>query len=455
MTWLQYERPIMRILLVEDEATLAIPLTDALQEQGYEVTHIADGAAALAWLNGNLVDLVVSDIRLPHGDGMQILHRARQQQPPAEVLIMTGYATVEQAVDALQDGAYSYLQKPFSTDSFLVHINKMCELRALHQELNTMRKEARSEFLLSGKSNEIATVNQRLQQWADEELTVLITGRSGTGKERCARALHHLSARRDKPFVAVSCAAIPSSLFEGELFGYRKGAFSGAEADHQGLLSSVDGGVLFLDDIDDFPLELQPKMLRVLQESEFVRLGETAPRKFRGRVVAASKQPLKQMVDDGKFREDLYYRLNVLNLELPALSSRIEDIPLLLADLLKRWDSEKRYSVSSSAIKQLSTLSWPGNVRELENALRRAMAICGRVRILRIEHFMPDVGQDHLAVADKLVGLREITARSETEAILNALEITGGRKAKAAALLGITRKVLWSKMSELGLDQNK
>ena len=445
----------MRILLVEDEATLAIPLTDALQEQGHEVTHIADGAAALAWLSGNLVDIVVSDIRLPHGDGMQILQRARQQQPPAEVLIMTGYATVEQAVDALQEGAYSYLEKPFTTDSFLANINKMCELRDLHQELNTMRQAARSEFLLSGKSNEIATVNQRLQQWADEELTVLITGRSGTGKERCARALHQLSARGDKPFVAVSCAAIPSSLFEGELFGYRKGAFSGADADHQGLLSSVDGGVLFLDDIDDFPLELQPKMLRALQESEFVRLGETAPRKFSGRVVAATKQPLKQMVDDGKFREDLYYRLNVLNLELPTLSSRIEDIPLLLADLLKRWDSEKRYSVSSSAIKQLSTLSWPGNVRELENALRRAMAICGRVRILRIEHFMPDVGQNHLAVADKLVGLREITARSETEAILNALEITGGRKAKAAALLGITRKVLWSKMSELGLDQNK
>ena len=445
----------MRILLVEDEATLAIPLTDALQEHGHEVTHIADGAAALAWLNGNLVDIVVSDIRLPHGDGMQILQRARQQQPPAEVLIMTGYATVEQAVDALQEGAYSYLEKPFTTDSFLVNINKMCELRALHQELNTMRQAARSEYLLSGKSNEIATVNQRLQQWADEELTVLITGRSGTGKERCARALHQLSARGDKPFVAVSCAAIPSSLFEGELFGYRKGAFSGADADHHGLLSSVDGGVLFLDDIDDFPLELQPKMLRALQESEFVRLGETAPRKFSGRVVAATKQPLKQMVDAGKFREDLYYRLDVLNLELPALSSRIEDIPLLLADLLKRWDPEKRYSVSSSAIKQLSTLSWPGNVRELENALRRAMALSGRVRILRIEHFMPDVGQNHLAVADKLVGLREITARSETEAILNALEITGGRKAKAAALLGITRKVLWSKMSELGLDQNK
>ena len=203
----------MRILLVEDEATLAIPLTDALQEQGHEVTHIADGAAALAWLSGNLVDIVVSDIRLPHGDGMQILQRARQQQPPAEVLIMTGYATVEQAVDALEDGAYSYLEKPFTTDSFLGNINKMCELRALHQELNTMRQAARSEFLLSGKSNEIATVNQRLQQWADEELTVLITGRSGTGKERCARALHQLSARGEKPFVAVSCAAIPSSLF--------------------------------------------------------------------------------------------------------------------------------------------------------------------------------------------------------------------------------------------------
>jgi len=445
----------MRILLVEDEATLAIPLSDALQEQGHVVTHIADGAAALAWLNDNLVDIVVSDIRLPHGDGMQVLHRARQSHPPAEVLMMTGFASIKQAVDALQEGAYNYLQKPFSTESFLEHIKKMCELCELHQELDNMRQAVRSEFLLSGKSNEIAAVNQHLQQWADEDLTVLITGRSGTGKERCARALHKLSQRADKPIVAVSCAAIPSTLFEGEMFGYRKGAFSGADADYQGLLGSVDGGVLFLDDIDDFPLELQPKMLRVLQESEYVRLGETTPRKFRGRVVAATKQPLKQMVDDAKFRQDLYHRINVLNNELPDLSSRVEDIPLLLADLLKRWDSEKRYSVSSTAIKQLATFSWPGNVRELENSLRRAMALSGRVRVLRIEHFMPDIDQDHLAVGDQLVGLREITARAEIEAIRNALEITSGRKAKAAELLGITRKVLWSKMSELGLDQNK
>lgn len=239
------------------------------------------------------------------------------------------------------------------------------------------------------------------------------------------------------------------------MFGYRKGAFSGADADHQGLLGSVDGGVLFLDDIDDFPLELQPKMLRVLQESEYVRLGETTPRKFNGRVVVATKQPLKQMVDDAKFRQDLYHRINVLNIKLPDLSSRVEDIPLLLADLLKRWDSEKRYSVSSTAIKQLATFSWPGNVRELENSLRRAMALSGRVRVLRIEHFMPDIDQDDLVVGDQLVGLREITARAEIEAIRNALEITSGRKAKAAELLGITRKVLWSKMSELGLDQNK
>ncbi|MFT7516846.1 MAG: two-component system response regulator AtoC [Myxococcota bacterium] len=445
----------MRILLVEDEVTLAIPLADALQDSGHEVVHISDGAAALAWLNNNLIDIVVSDIRLPNGDGMHILQRARQMRPPAEVLIMTGFASVEQAVLALQDGAYNYLQKPFTTESFLRQVSKMCEVRELHNELSLVRSAARDSVLLSGKSNEINSVNQRLQQWADEELTVLITGRSGTGKERSARALHHLSKRTDKPFVAVSCAAIPSALFEGELFGYRKGAFSGAEADHQGLLSSVEDGILFLDDIDDFPLELQPKILRALQESEFMRLGDTRPQKFNGRVVAATKRPLSELVAEGSFREDLYHRLNVLNIVLPDLSSRIEDLPVLLADLLKRWDSEGRYSVSSTALKQLTTLRWPGNVRELENSLRRAMALAGRARVLRIEHFMPDVYQDNLVVGDQLVGLREITARAETEAILNALEITGGRKAKAAELLKVTRKVLWSKMGDLGLDQNK
>ncbi|MBC8368968.1 MAG: sigma-54-dependent Fis family transcriptional regulator [Planctomycetes bacterium] len=445
----------MHILLVEDEATLAIPLSDALQDQGHDVVHIADGASALSWLSSNLVDLVISDIRLPHGDGMQILQRARQQQPPAEVLMMTGFATVEQAVQALHSGAYNYLQKPFSTESFLSHVAKMCELRELQQELTSMRADVLSQVLLSGKSNEISIVNQRLQQWADQDLTVLITGRSGTGKERSARALHQLSQRKELPFVAVSCAAIPSSLFEGELFGYRKGAFSGADADHHGLLHSVSGGTLFLDDIDDFPLELQPKMLRVLQESEFIRLGDTRPQKFSGRVVAATKRALPELVSEAKFREDLYHRLNVLNLELPELNSRLEDLPLLLADLLNRWDIEGRYSVSNTALKQLSTFSWPGNVRELENALRRAIALSGRARVLRIEHFMPVVGQDNLQVGDQLVGLREITARAETEAILNALELTGGRKAKAAELLGITRKVLWSKMGDLGMGQGK
>jgi len=445
----------MRILLVEDEATLAIPLSDALQEQGHEITHIADGAAALAWLSSNLVDIVVSDIRLPHGDGMQVLRRARQLQPPAEVLIMTGFASVEQAVDALKLGAYNYLQKPFTTDAFLGHIGKICELCELHNELNTMRMAALDDVLLSGKSLEISSVNNRLQEWADKDLTVLITGQSGTGKERSARALHQLSSRSDLPFVAVSCAAIPEALFEGELFGYRKGAFSGADADHPGLLKSVMGGVLFLDDIDDIPLNLQPKLLRVLQESEYTRLGDTSTQKFRGRVVAASKQSLRAMADSGDFREDLFHRLNVLNIELPKLNSRVDDIPHLLADLLKRWDAEGCYSVSSSAMKQLATYGWPGNVRELENSLRRAMVLSGRARVLRIEHFMPETLQDGVAVDGDLIGLREITARAETEAILNALEITTGRKAKAAELLGITRKVLWSKMNELGLDQSK
>ncbi|MDP6963894.1 MAG: sigma-54 dependent transcriptional regulator [Planctomycetota bacterium] len=442
----------MRILLVEDEATLAIPLSDSLRELRHEVIHIADASAALAWLGSNVADIVVSDVRLPNGDGMQILKRARELNPPAEVLMMTGFATIEQAVSALKDGAFNYLQKPFTTDAFIGHIGKIVELRNLQSEVLHLRQQATHSLLLSGKSPEIESINKSLVEWSENDLTVLIVGSSGTGKERAARALHKLSPIADKPFVAVSCAAIPSSLFEGELFGYRKGAFSGADSDHSGLLSSVNGGVLFLDDIDDIPFELQSKILRTLQESEYLRIGEVSPRKFSGRVIAASKRPLMDMVTAGEFREDLFHRLNVLNLNLPTLASRPEDIPVLLSDLLKRWDVEGRYSVSSAALKKMCLHDWPGNVRELENSLRRAIAISGRVRVLQFEHFINDNQASALGRDSEVMGLREVTARAEAEAIRNALRATGGRKAKAAELLGITRKVLWSKMSDLGLD---
>ncbi|PCJ53894.1 MAG: sigma-54-dependent Fis family transcriptional regulator [Planctomycetota bacterium] len=446
----------MDILLVEDERTLAVPLADAMTKAGHRVVTLFDGAAALSWLDEHRCDLVVTDVRLPGADGIAVQQRARKQDPPCEVLVMTGYASVDQAVEAMRSGAVSYLQKPFPMEALLTQVERVASTRALQAEVRRLREQAGEDASrLTGGSVAIETINQRIQKVAAEDVTVLIVGESGTGKERVARALHALGRGQEKPFVPVSCSAIPAGLMEGELFGFKKGSFTGAEEDRTGLLHEAADGTLFLDDVDDVPLEAQAKLLRVLQEREFTQLGSQTAQSFRARVLAASKVPLEEEVAAGRFREDLFFRLNVVPLRLPPLRERSEDIAPLLGELLARWDPENRHRVGPDALRKLVRHPWPGNVRELENALRRALALAGRARILRYEHFLPGGGILDIHGDAEVMGLKEAVANAEKKVIRAALVATQGRKIKAAEMLGISRKVLWQKMKELGLEEDR
>lgn len=442
----------MEVLLVEDEKTLAIPLADALRDAGHHVTMLHEGPAALAWLAEHPCDLLVTDVRLPGADGIQLLERVRQLDPPAMALVMTGYATVEQAVQAMQIGAMSYLQKPFPTEALLSLVDQAAQLKSMREELSRLRASASdADGGLSGDSAQVKELRVRIEAAAATDAGVLVAGASGTGKERVARSIHRASERADRAFIPVACAAIPENLLEGELFGFRKGAFTCADEDRQGLFAQVEDGTLFLDDIEDLPLEAQAKLLRVLQEREFTPLGSPRAVEFRAAVIAATKVDLIERVREGQFREDLYYRLNVVPLEIPPLRERPGDIPVLLGEFLARHDPEHRYRIASDTLRRLAQYEWPGNVRELENALRRAMALSGRARVLRDEHFFPGGPAGDLR-AEEVMPLREAVRRAEAESIRKAMAATGGRKLKAAELLGISRKVMWQKMKDLGLS---
>ncbi|HEX9792365.1 MAG TPA: sigma-54 dependent transcriptional regulator [Planctomycetota bacterium] len=446
----------MEILLVEDERSLAVPLGDALREAGHRVTVLYEGAAALAWLEASRCDLVVTDVRLPGASGVQVMQRARRQDPPADVLMITGYATVEQAVEAMRGGAHSYLQKPFPTEVLLGFVERIENLRAMQAELEQLRGRASDlggDLGLHGTSAVLEDVRARIRAASRSDATVLVQGESGTGKERAARALHAAGPRARRPFVAVSCAAIPANLLEGELFGYRRGAFTGAEEDRDGRFAQAEDGTLFLDDAHDLPQAAQAALLRALQEREFLPLGARHPQPLRARVVAATRIDLGDAVRAGDFREDLYYRLAVVPLHMPPLRERLEDLPVLVAAFLRSGDPEGRLQVPQETMRRLADHDWPGNVRELENSVTRALALAGRARVLRPEHFLPGGPLAARALRpEDVLPLRESVRRAEREAIRSALAATAGRRAEAATLLGISRKALWQKAKELGLE---
>lgn len=445
----------MEILLIEDEKTLAEPLGDALRDVGHSVTVLHDGGAALAWLADGAADLVVSDIRLPKADGLEILRRARSLDPPADVILMTGFATVEQAVAAMESGAWSYLQKPFPTAALTSQVERVAATRALRREVEELRsgEGIEDDLGLVGTSAAIEALRSRVRTIADSDATVLIQGPSGSGKERTARALHRAGRRAAEPFVAVSCAAIPESMLESELFGHEKGAFTGAERAHTGHFVRADRGTLFLDDVDDIPLPFQVRLLRALQEREVTPLGAETAQPFDVRLVAATKADLQQVVVEEAFREDLYFRLAVVPLTLPSLADRIEDLPLLLAHFLRREDPTGRAEITREALRELAAHDWPGNVRELENAVVRAVALAGKSRQLRSEHFMPGGAlAQRLTRPEEVRPLGEVVREAERRAIRLALAQTGGRKGEAASLLGISRKGFWRKCLDLGLE---
>jgi len=451
----------VRILLAEDEVTIAVTLGDALGDRGWQPVLAHDTDAALALLESQPFDVVVTDIRMPGAGGMAVLQRSVELDADRPVLLITGYATVDQAVEAMSEGAAWYVQKPFRNDAVVKLIERFAAGRLAAQENRSLRAKLADLGTivgLVGASPAMAQVFARIRQVAPTDATVVIQGESGTGKERVARALHDASPRRDGPFVAISCAALPESLLEAELFGHEKGAFTDAHREKRGRFELADGGTLFLDDIDDMPRPTQVKLLRVLQERNFERLGGERTRAVDIRVLAATKVSLRAEVKAGRFREDLFYRIHVVPLELPPLRERAGDVLLLARALIERHAMllgrrPADIALPKTGLSALERYPWPGNVRELENAVQRAIALCGPSGELELEHLVPLDGRWRGAtqVHDDVRPLREVLREAESAYIERALELTGGHRSQTAEILGISRKVLWEKIRDFGL----
>jgi len=462
-----------QILVVDDEPNLRRVLTAQLERDGYDVHTAEDGAQALVVLGDHHIDLVITDLRMPKLDGMQLLRKVSALEDPMPVVMITAHGTVDTAVEALKTGAFDYITKPFDQDDVRTIVRKALRTQDLSQTEASRPMAAAPDggYGIIGTSQGLRDLFTLLDRVADTPTTVLVTGESGTGKELVARALHENSSRRDKAFIKVNCAAIPRDLMESELFGHERGAFTGAVGSKPGRFELASGGTLFLDEIGSIPVEMQVKLLRALQESEFERVGGVKTIRVDVRLVAATNSDLKKEIAAGTFREDLYYRLNVVPIRLPALRERSEDIPLLVDHFVKKFDARLNKHVSEidpAALAVLSSYAWPGNIRELENVIERAVLFCDG-SVLRPSDLPPELGEkepgapatptarDPAPAPSPNDGLKEQVKaamnRLETELIVKALEQTGGNVTHAARLLKISRKGLQLKMKELGLRE--
>jgi len=371
------------LLIVDDEKNYLFVLEDLLSEEGYEVITTEGGEEALKLLDGHDLDLIITDMKMPGMDGMALMEAVHQRLPDLPVIMMTAYGTVEKAVEAMKKGAFDYIMKPFKNEELKLTIRKAVDHYQLVKRNRQLNNELTDRYRFDniiGKSAPMQRIYQLIEKVAPARATVLVSGESGTGKELIARAIHYNSLRKDGPFISVNCGALPESLLESELFGHEKGAFSGAVSQRKGRFELAHGGTLFLDEISEMSTALQVKLLRVLQEMEFERVGGTATLKVDVRVVAASNRDLKAEVSQDRFRSDLFYRLNVVHIELPPLRERTDDIPLLVNHFLDKFSGESGRSslkVSPEAMRSLFNYPWPGNVRELENAVERAVILAG------------------------------------------------------------------------------
>jgi len=449
----------MNVLLADDERSIAITLRDDLTDAGHKVTVVGDGREALRELQARPFDLLITDIRMPGLDGISLLKEAKQLDPAPQVIVITGHGTIESAVEAIRHGAYDYVLKPFLNEDLLRKVNTLHEFRRLKNKVQALESEVgldRARARLVGESEAMRRVLTVVRTVAESDEDVLITGETGTGKELLAKMIHEVSGRRDGPFVVLSCSGFPQTLLEDEIFGHEKGAFTDARATKQGRFERAHGGVLFLDDIDDVPVETQVKLLRVLQERTLERLGGEKTLRFDVRVIAATKIDLQSAVEDGEFREDLFYRLNVVPITLPPLRERKSDIPLLTAHFIAVHGKGKGYRVSAATEEKLLRHAWPGNVRELENAVRRAIAMAGGGEELLAEHLLlggPRPPKEEQAEEEGPVErtLRDVAREAEMRHIRRVLKHTGAHRGRAAKILGISRKNLWEKMRELNI----
>jgi DNA-binding NtrC family response regulator len=456
----------MRILLVEDELELRETLADLLVDEGHTVLQAGDGAHAFAAIQDEDVDLVISDVHLPDAAGSDVLRVARQVTPRPDFILMTAFADVTEAVSALKLGASDYLVKPFEVDELLHHVRRIASGRDLRRQLVDARlQRARAlKSRLVGTSPQMRKVIERIEALGPSDANVLIMGESGTGKELAAREIHDRSPRAERPLVAVNCAAFPATLIEAELFGYERGAFTGADRAREGRFRAADGGTLFLDEIGELPLAAQAKLLRVLQEGRFEPLGSDTPIRVDVRIISATHRNLRQLASEGTFREDLFYRINVLDLSLPALREREADRELLmrffLGELARKKTGQPRpiLPISREASAALMSYPFPGNVRELAHAIEHAAVLSGGKEI-KLEH-LPDIiaaaRPDEVAPPGEPAEPAQVgpveklsVARQEFEILhlRRALAVTGGKRVKAAQLLGISRKSLWEKLA--------
>ncbi len=463
-----------RILVADDEPNLRRVLSATLRRHGYEVIDVANGALALERIDHD-IDVVVTDLKMPEVDGMEVLRRITAAYPTIPVVMITAFGSVGHAVEAVKAGAFDYIEKPYEQQHIQLTIAKAVKQavanRAAPQALRG-GSEAQGRFGLIGLSPEVQNIYQIIETVADTPSTVLITGESGTGKELVAKALHEHSGRRDRPFIKINCAAIPKDLMESEMFGYEKGAFTGAASTKPGRFELADGGTLFLDEIGEIPVEMQVKLLRAIQESEFERVGGLATIKVDVRLITATNRDLEKETKAGNFREDLYYRLNVVPLRIPPLRERRHDIPLLAEHIVEKFNerlSKAIRRISPEALVKLQAYEWPGNIRELENVLERTILFCStdciEVRDLP-EDQLTSIGDSPPASAAVANGVpaepftgdaslkdivRARASEVERELITQALDETGGNVTQAAKLLKISRKSLQMKMKELGL----
>jgi DNA-binding NtrC family response regulator len=444
-----------KVLIVDDERKILKLLGDRISEDGHQVRTSLSGNEALKTIGESAPDIILCDLKLGDMEGIDLLKRVKSNYPGTEFVIMTAYASTSTAVTAMKEGAYEYLTKPFQMEEVSLLISRIEERQNLISENRALREKASLEGAsdrMIGESEKIREVKEKLRKVAPTDTPVLVQGESGTGKEIAAELIHINSARAKNPFIAINCAAVPATLLESELFGYEKGAFTGADSRKPGLFRLADGGTLFLDEIGDMPLQLQAKLLRVLENGQILPVGGSTTLEVDVRIIAATNKDLSGMKTSGGFRDDLLYRLNVFPITIPPLRARKADIPLLARHFLNRL-GKPAAELSPGIEKMLAGYHWPGNVRELRNVLERAVILAGAETISEkhIQFMEPAGAASPESYLDSLIGDRSLDQIEEL-LIRKALGKTGGNKSKAAELLGITRRVLYGKLDKYGID---
>ena len=444
-----------KVLIVDDDLEMCTLLSDVLKDEGFSVTTTPDSLEAAKILKKEEFGVFITDLKMKGLKGLDLLEESRKVAPLTPVIIITAFGTIASAIQAMKMGAYDYVTKPFQMDELILTVKKAVENHRLKKEVVRLRKEIESRYQfhsLIGKSPAMQKIYELIERISDASSNVLITGESGTGKELVAKAIHYNGVRKEGSFVAVNCAAIPETLLESELFGYKKGAFTDAKSDKKGLIFKAHGGTIFLDEITEMRYTLQAKLLRVIEEREVRPLGDTNSYPMDVRIISASNRDIKSHIKEGRFREDLYYRLKVIDIELPSLRERKEDIPLLIQHFVQKVATELKKKVSGlseEALKVLLNYSWPGNVRELENVIERAITLSQHEFILP-EDLPPSLVQE---ADENLIekGLRKkyTLPQLEREYIKRVLVEVGGNKTKAAEILGFDRKTLYRKLQEI------